>query len=71
MAITDQREQYAPDMDERQPEPGVAQDERANEHRARALDALDADSAFVAIAEALFAVEARLDELTTYVAQRG
>jgi hypothetical protein len=50
---------------------GDEQHERASDHRQRALDALsDGDAAHVALAHALLAVEARIDELTAYIASR-
>lgn len=51
---------------------GVAQDARAVRHRQRALQALhDDDCAHVALTEALLALEARVEELTCYVAMLG
>ncbi len=55
------------------PEPGVEQDKRALQHRRRALHALSSSDCepHVALTEALLALEARLEELTCYVAQLG
>ena len=51
---------------------GVAENERAVRHRAGALAALaDGDHAVDAVVHALLSVEARLEELTCYVAQLG
>ena len=54
-------------------EPGAEQDELANHHRERAVAALEdrRDRGYVAIAEALLALEARLDELACYVSRLG
>lgn len=49
-------------------DPAVARDELANEHRDRARAALPGD-AVVALAEALLALEARIDELAVHVAR--
>lgn len=50
--------------------PGVEQDERAARHRQAALEAVDElDRRDQAIVNALLAIEARVDELTCYVAQ--
>jgi hypothetical protein len=67
MATYEQDQAYDPDRD---PDGvGVEQDQRAIEHRARALAALDHDRPDVAVVEALLALEARLEESTHYLAQ--
>ncbi len=70
MAITtDRREHYA---DDPRPCDGAEQDERAQRHRARALAALeDGEHAADALVHALLALEARVEELTVYVARLG
>ena len=51
-------------------EPGVREDERAQEHRQAALAALDENRpAHVALVHALLALESRLEELTCYIAR--
>ena len=52
-------------------EQGAAQDERAARHRALAMDAIEDGDGLDAIAHALLAVEARIDELTCYIARLG
>lgn len=52
------------------PEPGVEQDDRARDHRRRALEALDGGDGQGALVHAVLALEARVDELTWHVAQR-
>jgi hypothetical protein len=52
------------------PEPGVEQDERAHCHRRQALEALDGGDGQAALVHAVLALEARVDELTYWIAQR-
>ena len=52
------------------PEPGVEQDERAQEHRRLAREALDGGDQEGALVHAVLALEARVDELTYWIAQR-
>ena len=49
------------------PEPGVEQDERAQEHRRLALETSDPAAALL---HAVLALEARVDELTWHLARR-
>lgn len=51
--------------------PGEREDERATEHREEALQALAAGRSADAMVYALLALEARIDELTVYVARLG
>ncbi len=53
-------------------EPGVDQHERAIVHREAALDVVaDGGETTVAVVHALLAIEARIDELTAYLARLG
>lgn len=50
---------------------GVFQNQMAVRHRAQAYEALRADEEGAALVEALLALEARIEELTCYVARLG
>ncbi|MFZ0379909.1 MAG: hypothetical protein WAL38_18920 [Solirubrobacteraceae bacterium] len=52
-------------------EPGVAEHERAIEHREQALSMLIDGNDLGALAHALLAIEARVEELTCYIARGG
>jgi hypothetical protein len=60
----------AADLEAYDAAPGVEQDERAHDHRRRALEALDGGDAQVALVQAVLALEARVDELTYWIAAR-
>ena len=49
--------------------PGEEQDDRARAHREQALAAIEDGDRARAVVEALLALEARLDELTVWVAR--
>jgi hypothetical protein len=61
-----------PDVDYPDREPGADADERAVRHRRAALDAArDLDAADAAVMHAILALEARVEELTCFVARLG
>jgi hypothetical protein len=70
MALTTDRfEDYASDSQE----PGEEQDERAVQHRRKALAALDdgQHQPVEALVHALLALEARVEEMSVYVTRLG
>jgi hypothetical protein len=54
-----------------EPEPGDQQDRRAFEHRRVALEQLQAGEHAAALTHAVLALEARVEEMTCFIARAG